>query len=131
AGRMSAKVPPRFDSPLAGWERGGRILVCCLIGLAVLGSFWGTVGKPDCQDMDFGAYYRAAVAVSQGESPYTLDEEEGAFPPRAKRLDGYPSLGAFPYAPAYAYLLSPLHSLDYLWACRAWMLLNWLLASTA
>jgi hypothetical protein len=81
------------------------------LGAAIVYSFWGTIGKPDCQDFDFGSYYRAALAVRQGESPYTVDE--------------HGILGVYPYAPAYAYLLIPLSSLDYLWACRLWMLLNW------
>ncbi len=86
-----------------------------LLGLAVAYSFWGTVGKPNCQDMDFGSYYRAAVAVSHGQTPYTVDE--------------HGPMGVYPYAPVYAYLLSPLHYLDYLWACRCWLVINW--AATA
>ncbi|HYT92418.1 MAG TPA: glycosyltransferase family 87 protein, partial [Gemmataceae bacterium] len=126
-----ATAAPRVNSSLTSWEQRGRLLFGGLVGLAILWSFWGTIGKPDCQDMDFGAYYRAAVAVGRGESPYTLDEEDQRCPPRAKRLEGYPSFGAFPYMPAYAYLLSLLRHLDYLWACRLWMLLNWLAVAAA
>ena len=79
-------------------------------------SFWGTVRKPDCQDLDFGSYYRAALAVRQGRTPYTVDEH------------GF--LGVYPYAPAFAYLFIPLSSLEYIWACRSWMLLNWGLTAT-
>jgi hypothetical protein len=126
-----ASVTPRVDGSLASWKGRGRLLALCGVALAVLWSFWGTVGKPDCQDMDFGAYYRAAVAVGSGESPYTLDADDPGCPPRARRLEGYPPLGAFPYAPAYAYLLGPLRWLDYLWACRVWMLFNWLAVALA
>jgi hypothetical protein len=85
---------------------------CLLIGLAVLFSLYGTINKPGCQDMDFGSYYRAAVAVSRGLTPYTVD--------------AYGPMGVYPYAPAYAYVFIPLGYLDYIWACRLWMLLNWL-----
>jgi alpha-1,2-mannosyltransferase len=83
-----------------------------LVAAAVVFSFWGTIGKPDCMDEDFGSYYRAARAVAAGQSPYLLDEH------------GW--LGAYPYAPVFPYLLIPLGQLDYLWACRLWLLLNWL-----
>ena len=83
-----------------------------LVGGAIVYSFWMTVGKPDCQDLDFGSYFRAAVAVRGGATPYKVDE--------------YGPLGVYPYAPAYAYLLIPLTYLDYIWACRLWMILNWL-----
>jgi hypothetical protein len=88
-----------------------RLVGYLVIASATLLSFYGTINKPDCQDMDFGAYYRAAVAVSRGQTPYTVDE--------------YGPLGVYPYAPAYAYLLIPLRWLNYIWACRLWMLLNW------
>src|SRR5437016_1683937 len=51
-----------------------HILVGCLLIVTVAFSFWGTINKPDCQDMDFGSYYRAAVAVSRGQTPYVVDE---------------------------------------------------------
>jgi hypothetical protein len=79
--------------------------------LAVAISFWGTIGNPDCQDMDFGSYYRAGAAVARGETPYTVD--------------AHGPLGVYSYAPAYAYLFMPLSRLDYLWACRVWLLANW------
>jgi hypothetical protein len=85
--------------------------------LAVALSFWQTVGKPDCQDMDFGSYYRAGAAVSRGKTPYTVDE--------------HGPLGAYPYAPAYAYLFMPLSYLPYLWACRLWMVVNWTATAAA
>ena len=80
------------------------------LGTLVVISFWGTT-RPDCQDMDFGAYYRAGAAVARGDSPYFVDE--------------HGPLGSYPYAPAYAYLFMPLSTLDYLWACRLWMTINW------
>jgi hypothetical protein len=82
------------------------------VGGAIIYSFWMTVGKPDCQDLDFGSYFRAALAVRAGETPYKVDD--------------YGPLGVYPYAPAYAYLLIPLTHLDYILACRLWMFLNWL-----
>jgi hypothetical protein len=89
--------------------------LACLSGFSLVAlivySFWGTVGKPDCQDLDFGSYYRAALAVRQGQTPYTVDHH------------GF--LGVYSYAPAFAYLFIPLGRLEYIWACRLWMLLNW------
>jgi hypothetical protein len=87
-------------------------LVWIGLAAAIAYSFWGTL-KPDCQDMDFGAYYRAGAAVNRGESPYLVDE--------------HGPLGSFAYAPAYAYLFLPLSQLEYLWACRVWMAANWAL----
>src|SRR5262249_2321147 len=64
------------------------------------------------QVFDFGAYYRAAVSVARGQTPYGIDE--------------HGPTAAFVYAPAYAFLLYPLSCLDYTWACRLWMLGNWI-----
>jgi hypothetical protein len=73
-----------------------------------------TIGKStDYQDLDFGAYYRGALAVSRGETPYVVDE--------------YGPLGSYVYGPALAFLTRPLVSLDYIWACRLWTLFNWAL----
>jgi hypothetical protein len=80
---------------------------------AILLSVWGTLGNPDCQDTDFGAYYRGAAAVRRGETPYRVD-------PR------YGPTAVYVYAPAFAYCLVPLTYLDYLWAVRCWLVLNWL-----
>src|SRR5437764_3210658 len=102
----------RWQAGSRGGGRSWRLWVCLAIGLVVAFSFWGTIGKPDCQDQDFGAYYRAAVAVRRGQSPYTMDE--------------HGPLGVYTYAPAFAYLLLPLQFLDYLWACRCWLVVNWL-----
>jgi hypothetical protein len=88
-----------------------------LLGLAIPWSFAGTIANPSCQDLDFGAYYRAGLAVRQGRTPYIVDE--------------YGPLGVYPYAPAFAYGFIPLTYLDYLWACRCWMLLNWLATAAA
>jgi hypothetical protein len=93
------------------WQKYLPWLLGVSLAALIAYSLWTTVGKPDCQDFDLGSYYRAAVAVRQGQSPYTVDEH------------GF--LGVYPYAPAYAYLFIPLSGLDYLWACRLWMLLNW------
>jgi len=83
-----------------------------LLGLAVLFSLIRTLGKTDdFQDLDFGAYYRAGSAAGRGTSIYTIDK--------------HGPTGSFVYAPAYAYLFLPLGSLDYVWACRLWTLLNW------
>ncbi len=90
----------------------GRATVL-LLGLAVLFSLLRTVGKTeDFQDLDFGAYYRAAGAAARGGSIYTIDK--------------HGPTGAFVYAPAYAYFFLPLSYLDYLWACRLWTVLNWI-----
>jgi hypothetical protein len=70
-----------------------------------------TIGKStDYQDLDFGAYYRGALAVSRGETPYVVDE--------------FGPLGSYVYGPALAFLMRPLVSLDYIWACRLWTLFN-------
>jgi hypothetical protein len=87
-------------------------LAWLFVALAVALSFWGTVGKPDCMDLDFGSYYRAARAVASGNTPYTLDE--------------HGPLGTYPYAPVFPFLFMPLGCLDYPWACRVWLLANWL-----
>jgi hypothetical protein len=83
-----------------------------LAGAAIF-SLTRTAGKTaaDYQIHDFGAYYRAAGAVVRGENPYVIDE--------------YGPTAAFVYSPAFAYLLSPLIYLDYVWAWRLWMLGNW------
>jgi alpha-1,2-mannosyltransferase len=99
---LSCKVVPTSLAWLAG-----SVIAC-----AVAFSFLGTVGKPDCMDLDFGSYYRAANAVAHGQSPYFVDE--------------HGPLGTYPYAPVFPYLLIPLTKLDYLWACRAWLVFNWL-----
>lgn len=86
----------------------------CVIG-AILFSLYRTLGKTnDFQNLDFGAVYRGAAAVSAGETPYVLDE--------------HGPLGSYIYGPALAFLAQPLAALDYLWACRIWMVFNWALA---
>ncbi len=89
-----------------------RALAGIVLGVAIAWSFLGTIGNPACQDQDFGAYYRAAIAVRQGHTPYTVDE--------------YGPLAVYSYAPAFAYGFIPLTDLGYLWACRIWLLVNWL-----
>ncbi len=93
-------------------ERWPRAAALTLLAVAVAWSFRTTFGNPDCQDLDFGSYYRAGAAVARGQTPYTVD--------------AHGPLGAYSYAPAYAYLFAPLSRLDYFWACRVWMALNWL-----
>src|SRR5580765_1639275 len=88
------------------------IVALSLTAGVVAFSFWGTIGRPDCMDLDFGAYYRAGQAVADGRSLYFVDE--------------HGPLGTYPYAPIFAFLLSPFAQLDYLWACRLWLLMNWL-----
>ena len=94
------------------WNATARAIVMAFLALAIPWSFATTIANPTCQDQDFGAYYRAALAVRQGRTPYFVDE--------------YGPMGVYPYAPAFAYGFIPLAYLDYLWACRCWMLLNWL-----
>ncbi len=103
---------PAATFPGQGLERLCRAAALAVLALAVAWSFRSTFGNPDCQDLDFGAYYRGGAAVARGETPYTID--------------AHGPLGAYSYAPVYAYLFAPLSRLDYLWACRAWMLVNWL-----
>jgi hypothetical protein len=102
----SDNLMTRRKEPLA------RAAALSLLALAVAWSFRGTFGKPDCQDLDFGSYYRAGRAVARGETPYMMD--------------AHGPLGVYPYAPAYAYLFAPLSCLDYFWACRVWLAINWL-----
>jgi hypothetical protein len=98
-----------------GWrsERVARAAGFLLLAVGTAWSFRGTFGNPDCQDLDFGAYYRAGGAVARGQTPY--------------RVDAHGPLGVYPYAPAYAYLFAPLSYLDYFWACRLWLAVNWLI----
>jgi hypothetical protein len=105
-------VPQVLIGNTLGLERRLPLLLWGLLVLAVAFSFWGTIGKPDAQDLDLGAYYRAAVAVNGGQSPYVVDE--------------HGPMGSYPYAPVYAFLMVPLQFLEYLWAVRLWMVLNWL-----
>jgi hypothetical protein len=102
------------DQPLA-WrgERLARAAALLLLAVGAAWSFRGTFGNPDCQDLDFGAYYRAGCAVASGTTPYAVD--------------AHGPLGVYPYAPAYAYLFAPLSCLDYFWACRLWLAVNWLI----
>jgi Glycosyltransferase family 87 len=106
---MASLVPVAVDS-LAPARL--RWLAVSFVAVAVAFSFWGTIGKPDCMDLDFGSYYRAANAVAQGKSPYFVDD--------------HGPLGTYPYAPVFPFLLIPLGQLDYLWACRVWLMVNWL-----
>ncbi|MCI0462032.1 MAG: DUF2029 domain-containing protein [Gemmataceae bacterium] len=115
---MTHPIPESLSlHPRATAARPWRLLALMLLAPALVWSFLGTVGKPTCQDMDFGAYYRAGCAVACGQTPYTIDH--------------HGPLGVYPYAPAYAYCFLPLSWLDYLWACRVWMVLNWLAAVAA
>jgi hypothetical protein len=104
-----------FSMDWPRWKKTVRTILVMLIGLAIGWSFGETIEKPDCQDMDFGAYYRAALAVRQGRTPYTVDE--------------HGLMAVYPYAPAFAYAFIPLTYLEYLWACRCWLLFNWLVLS--
>jgi hypothetical protein len=40
-------------------------------------------------------------------------------------------MGVYPYAPAFAYAFIPFTWLGYLWACRCWLLVNWLATGAA
>jgi len=109
---MPSFVPTAVHFPAPASIRWLPWFAGLLIAGAVAFSFWGTIGKPDCMDLDFGSYYRAANAVAAGRSPYFVDE--------------HGPLGTYPYAPVFPFLLIPLGQLDYLWACRAWLVVNWL-----
>jgi hypothetical protein len=83
-----------------------------VVAAAIVFSLWRTVGKGvEFQKLDFGASYRGALAVSHGETPYVVDE--------------HGPLGSYIYGPAFAFLCQPLCYLDYIWACRVWMLFYW------
>jgi hypothetical protein len=94
-----------IDHPQAISRASWFLLVC-----AIFFSLSQTMGRRDIQVADFGAYYHAAEAVQRGQSPYFIQD----------RIDG-----SFVYSPAFACLFTPLHFLDYLWACRLWTLINW------
>src|SRR5579871_6086643 len=106
------QMPFCSDADALRWRHARVALWAVLLAGAIAWSFWGTIGKPDCQDMDFGAYYRAALAVRQSHTPYTVDE--------------YGPMAVYPYAPAFAYGFIPLTYLEYPWACRGWLIVNWL-----
>ncbi len=97
-----------------GWTSQASQATWALLGVAIVVTMLRTIGQSDSfQEGDFGAYYRAACAVSRGESPYKVDEHG-------------PEM-TFVYSPAFAYLFRSLSWLDYMWAARVWMLLNWAL----
>src|SRR5262245_41005849 len=103
-GRAEGDAVPQDRSVAPWWLLGG------VAAVAVAFSLYRTVGKTtDFQDLDFGAYYRGAAAVTRGESPYFIDAEHGP-------------TGSYVYGPAFAYLLQPLAKLDYIWAVRLWTL---------
>src|SRR5262249_15519092 len=105
----STPTPPRaFFTSQATYRR----LLVVIVGLAIVYTFRASFVHPDSGDMDFGAYHRAAQAARAGVSPYEIDEEIGP-------------LGAYSYAPAYAFLMTPLAHLEYVWAFRIWLALDW------
>jgi hypothetical protein len=107
AAHLPRFVPLIQDHP-SRWKSAALVI----LGGVFLFSLWNTIGKTEeYQDGDFGAYHRAARAVSRGETPYQMDK--------------HGPLATFVYAPAYAYFFLPLGGLDYLWAARLWMVLNW------
>ena len=88
------------------------IVAWCVIGGFVIATFLST-RKPDAQDQDFGAYYRAGRAAIAGASPYVIDS--------------HGPLGAYMYAPVFAHtFFRVLAHLPYLWAVRVFMLFNWI-----
>ncbi len=88
------------------------IVAIGVVVILVIVSLLGT-RKPGVQIQDFGAYYRAGQAVRAGHSPYVLDV--------------HGPLGAYMYAPLFAHFLFRLFAyLPYLWAVRAFMLINWI-----
>jgi hypothetical protein len=62
---------------------------------------------------DYDAYYRGAVRVANGETPYVLDE--------------FGFHGTYRYPPALAYAMIPLTALDVATAGRLWFVFNGLL----
>jgi hypothetical protein len=105
----SDRAPP---NPVVWWVTRG-IAFGIFIGV-LIASFLGT-RKPGTQDSDFGAYYRAGVAVDAGRTPYYLDPTHGG------------PTGAYMYAPVFAdYPFRWLSRLHYLWAVRVFMAINWI-----
>jgi len=101
--------PPAAANP---WHAVIRYIVLAIVLGFVIGTFFGT-RKPDTQDQDFGAYYRAGQAAIAGTSPYTVDS--------------HGPLGAYMYAPVFALTaFRCLAHLPYLWAVRTFMLINWI-----
>jgi hypothetical protein len=99
---------PLLATPTAiDWERLGWVL----LGVFFVGSLAVMVGMP-WQTGDFDAYHHAAVRVSEGESPYVLDE--------------FGIWYAYRYSPGFAYVMTPLAYLDVGWAGRVWFVINWL-----
>lgn len=93
-----------------------RWLAAIALAAAAAWSFARTVDpNAESRDLDFGAIYRGAQAVSRGETPYVVDR--------------FGPLGSYIYSPAWAYLLKPLASFEYVGARRIWMAINWLLAA--
>ncbi len=100
--------------PDAAWWRRNvcRVVAAAIVCGLFVSSFFGTK-NPNVQSEDFGAYYRAGGYVLRGQTPYVLDP---AHP-----------LGAYMYAPVYAYFCFRwLAVLPYLWAVRVFLLGNWI-----
>jgi hypothetical protein len=107
--RPTEPAPP---NPAVWWTTRG-IALAIFVGV-LIASFLGT-RKPDTQDSDFGAYYRAGAAVDAGRTPYSLDPAHGG------------PTGAYMYAPVFAdYPFRCLSRLRYLWAVRVFMAVNWI-----
>jgi hypothetical protein len=87
------------------------IVIAIIVGL-ICATFYST-RKPDVQDQDFGAYYRAGQAVAAGRSPYALGS--------------HGNLGAYMYAPVFAHVVFRYFAaLPYQWAARVFLAVNWL-----
>jgi hypothetical protein len=106
-------VPPVVSSR---WRSRVQIAIAFVVAGFVVATFLST-RKPDSQDQDFGAYYRAGQAAIAGTSPYVIDS--------------HGPLGAYMYAPVFAHtFFRGLAHLPYLWAVRLFMLINWLATIT-
>jgi hypothetical protein len=96
----------------AAWRPIVKWIAFVIVTGFVLATFFST-RKPDTQDQDFGAYYRAGQAAIAGTSPYVIDS--------------HGPLGAYMYAPVFAHtIFRGLAHVPYLWAVRLFMVFNWI-----
>ena len=106
--KLELSDPPNTNP----WRLIAQIAVAFFIAGMFFATFFST-RRPDVQDQDFGAYYRAGQAVAAGVSPYTIDS--------------HGPLGAYMYAPVFAHFaFRYFAALPYLWAVRLFLLINWI-----
>ena len=83
--RTSARLHPRFGHRNKGCDEGGpdslrrRGLMCLLVGVAALASWWPRGGGPIDLRWDGGAYYILGTSLARGDG-YRLRSEPGDLP---------------------------------------------------